>query len=86
MKLARSTTNVATRLLAAYHRLMDILKDGDKEVVKFKTPAGVTGYIATCIPLSAIEAFAARLEKKIQRRERRESLKQNLAQPGPSKT
>ena len=53
-------------LFPGYHgRMVEILRNGDKEVAKVVTPSGVTGYIATCIPHQALAAFAGKLERKI---------------------
>ncbi len=42
-----------------------IMRDG-KEVMKVETPTGVTGYIATSIPASAIESMAEQLRAQLQ--------------------
>jgi hypothetical protein len=50
---------------------IEILRDqAGREVVKFTTPSGVVGIVATCIPDSALRAFARALQRKIRRRER----------------
>lgn len=61
----------AGALFDAASSKMEILRDqAGREVVKFTTPSGVVGIVATCIPDSALRAFARALQRKIRRRER----------------
>ena len=61
---------LALRRLAAYHRYMSIiLRQGDMEVEKVVTPSGVTGYIATSVGGSAIDAMIGKLEARIKAHE-----------------
>lgn len=39
-----------------------------REFVRFVTPSGVTGFVASCIPLAALDALVRKLERKIARR------------------
>lgn len=45
--------------------MVEIVRNGAREVAKVVTPSGVTGYIATCIPREALVAFADKLERKV---------------------
>lgn len=61
---------LALRRVAAYHRYMStILRQGDMEVEKVVTPSGVTGYIATSVGPSAIDAMIGKLEARIKAHE-----------------
>lgn len=53
------------QFLAALRRAMEILKQDGREVVKFETPSGVTGVVATSIPTSALEALAKKLSQRL---------------------
>lgn len=41
-----------------------------REFVRFVTPSGVTGIVASCIPLAALDMLVRKLERKIARRAR----------------
>lgn len=49
----------------------EIVSDkSSREFVSFVTPSGVTGIVATCIPLAALDVLVWKLERKIARRAR----------------
>lgn len=50
-----------------YHSVMQIIRSGKKEVVKFETPSGVTGIIDTSITDETLAKFAKSLKAKIRR-------------------
>lgn len=56
-------------LKAAYQRydaaMSKIIRHGDKEVMVFTTPDGVTGIVDTAIPAKALDAMAAKLEMRL---------------------
>ncbi len=56
-------------LKAAYQRydavMSKIIRHGDKEVMVFTTPDGVTGIVDTAIPAKALDAMAVKLEKRL---------------------
>lgn len=62
----RSAT-VASTLVSAYNCLMEILRAGDKEAVKFVTPSGVTGVVATSLSSDLIAKMARKLTAKLKR-------------------
>lgn len=45
-----------------------IIRQGDQEVRVFVTPEGVTGIVATAVPMSALDGLAAKLEARIEAR------------------
>ncbi|MBK6616317.1 hypothetical protein [Ottowia sp.] len=46
---------------------MQVLRSGDKEAVKFVTPSGVTGIVATSLPSELVAKLAKKLEGKLRR-------------------
>lgn len=51
-------------LLRGYDVAMQILRSGDKEVVKFVTPDGVTCVASTSIPLAALDVLEAQILRR----------------------
>lgn len=51
----------------AYHAAMKVIRSGEKEVVKFVTPSGVTGIIDTSISDATLAKFAKSLKAKLKR-------------------
>lgn len=65
LKIRSLPEQVARGLLRTYRLVMQILRQGDKEVMKVETRSGVTGYIATGIPASAIKSLTERLTAQL---------------------
>ena len=58
---------VAIAALPGYTDLMETLRSGNKEAVKFVTPSGVTAVVATSIPKELLKKLADKLEAKLRR-------------------
>ena len=59
---------------------MRFIREGDKEVAWFVTASGVTGIVATSIPVQALEALRSKLACKV----RRDDAKLARKRPGPA--
>lgn len=54
-------------MTSAYDVVMKVIRSGQKEVVKFVTPSGVTAAVDTSISDAALGRFAKSLREKIKR-------------------
>lgn len=50
------------------HEYEIVNEKSGREFVRFVTPSGITGVVASCIPLAALDVLVRKLERRIARR------------------
>lgn len=58
---------------------MKFIRERDKKVARFFTASGVTGIVATSIPVEALQALRSKLARKV----RRDDAKHGRKRAGP---
>ncbi len=73
--------HLALAVAVVYDAAMELLRSGKKEVAKFVTPSGVTGFVATCIPESALDKLIKKLERKLSRSKSKSTAQVDTTRP-----